>query len=132
METGGLAHLHSEQGPGKNSSASRRDVFVMGNSAGGVHLATWLLAPQFKAARRSYLSVSRVVRLSGAVLFSVPFHFENAGAARGDVLKAYYGGAVAQKCPFWAARGLESSRVEGWIGVGGAGDPASAEPGMWT
>jgi hypothetical protein len=44
--------LQSEEGTGENGQGPQSDVFVMGNSAGGIHLATWLLEPQFEAARR--------------------------------------------------------------------------------
>jgi hypothetical protein len=81
----------------------------MGNSAGGVHLATWLLAPQFESARKSYLLQSEVVHLCGAVLFAVPFHFKGAGPGRGDVLRAYYGGGVGGKCPFGLLERLKAA-----------------------
>jgi hypothetical protein len=106
LESGGL------KGEGEGE---RRDVFIMGNSAGGVHLASWLLAPQFEAERRRYLSESRVMRLSGAVLFAVPFHFKNAGPERREVLKVYYGDAWEGKCPFGL---LEAVKATGSRGKG--------------
>jgi hypothetical protein len=66
-----------------DGSRVRRDVFILGDSAGGVHLATWLLAPRFESARKPYLLQSEVVRLCGAALFAVAFHFKGAGPGRG-------------------------------------------------
>lgn len=90
------------------------DVFIMGNSAGGVHLATWLLAPQFGAERRRLVSGrGKVMRLSVAVLFAVPFYFKTASPERGDVLKAYYGNTVAQRCPFGLLEALKATELSG-------------------
>jgi hypothetical protein len=59
------------------------------------------------------------MRLGGAVLFSVPFHFNNACVARDDILKAYYGDCVAQKCPF----GLLEALIPPVLNVEGELDP---------
>jgi len=53
------------------------DLYLMGNSAGGVHLSTYLLAAEFSASRDEILSAaSKGALLKGAVLLSVPFHFD--------------------------------------------------------
>ena len=61
--------------------------------------------------------------LSGVVLFSVPFHFKNAGAARGGVLKAYYGDAVAGKCPFGLLEALRAMELKDGLGAAELGMP---------
>ncbi|UJO14119.1 uncharacterized protein CLAFUR5_02547 [Fulvia fulva] len=66
------------------------DLFVMGNSAGGVHLSTLLLHPDFVATRAKVLDEGHV-RLRGTILLSVPFHFRKALQNRQDVLETYFG-----------------------------------------
>jgi hypothetical protein len=68
-----------------------------------------LLAPQFESAWKSYLLESEVVRLCGAALFAVSFHFKGAGLGRGDVLRAYYGDDVGGKCPFGLPERLKAA-----------------------
>nr|KAK5448871.1 hypothetical protein LTR18_001959 [Exophiala xenobiotica] len=83
------------------------DLYIMGNSAGGVHLATYLLAPDFAESRRRLLSSSiraadnssstdikskaHQARLKGVIFLSVPFHFDHALPERKPTLAAYYG-----------------------------------------
>lgn len=69
----------------------QRDVFVMGNSAGGVHLSTFLLEPKFLEQRKALLSTKGPVIWKGAIALAVPFHFKNAVEARSGMLKTYYG-----------------------------------------
>jgi len=53
------------------------DLFLLGNSAGGVHVATFLLDPAFAKAREDVLtsSGSNGVRLRGAIFLGTPFHW---------------------------------------------------------
>ncbi|KAK5452439.1 hypothetical protein LTS15_007505 [Exophiala xenobiotica] len=82
------------------------DLYIMGNSAGGVHLATYLLAPDFAESRRRLLSSSiraaddssaetrskaHQARLKGVIFLSVPFHFDRALPERKSTLATYYG-----------------------------------------
>ncbi|KAI1293397.1 Alpha/Beta hydrolase protein [Xylaria venustula] len=64
------------------------DLFLLGNSAGGVHVATFLLDQAFEAAREELLRPDADVRLRGAVLLGTPFHW---GDARDETLRAYLG-----------------------------------------
>ncbi|KAK3671568.1 hypothetical protein LTR78_008490 [Recurvomyces mirabilis] len=66
------------------------DLFMMGNSAGGIHLSTFLLHPDFVETRRKVLS-GNGTRLRGAVFLSVPFHFDSAHPERAKTLQAYFG-----------------------------------------
>lgn len=68
----------------------------MGNSAGAVHSATWLLEPSLAESRKSVQSGSVVIQ--GVVLVSIPAHFQQAGDERSDVLTAYYKDRVEQDC----------------------------------
>ncbi|KAK4544586.1 hypothetical protein LTR36_004158 [Oleoguttula mirabilis] len=76
----------NQPGPGE----APIDLFIMGNSAGGIHLATFLLHDDFAATRRRVGSGDGA-RLRGAVLLSVPFAFAAAHASRADTLIQYFG-----------------------------------------
>jgi len=68
------------------------DLFIVGNSAGGVHLATYLFAPDFAASRNTVITgdpeASLVLR--GIVFLSVPYNFRQADSGRLDILKEYF------------------------------------------
>jgi hypothetical protein len=68
----------------------------MGNSAGAVHAATWLLGPSLVESRKTVQTGSVIVK--GVVLVSIPAHFHKAGADRMDVLTAYYKDRVEEDC----------------------------------
>jgi len=70
------------------------DLFIMGNSAGGIHLSTFLLHSDFAETRRRVLTGDGT-RLRGAVMLSVPFHFAAAAEGRKEVLSNYFGDYVA-------------------------------------
>ncbi|KAI0428168.1 Alpha/Beta hydrolase protein [Xylaria sp. FL1042] len=77
----------------KTSLASRDgyeslDLFFLGNSAGGVHVTTFLIDPVFEAAREELLKQGVAVRLRGAILLGTPFHW---GQSRDESLRAYLG-----------------------------------------
>jgi hypothetical protein len=80
---------------------SKRDLFIMGNSAGGVHLSTYLFGPGFAESKKQILGqdVGCSVQLRAAVFLGVPFHFRGADKSREDVLNTYYGDRRAEDCP---------------------------------
>jgi len=81
----------SKYGAGNGS----RDVFLMGNSAGGVYVATFMLEPRFGALRASIsLGIFGGVSLRGYILPAVPFDFRNAAADMAATLKVYFGDRV--------------------------------------
>ncbi|KAH0015249.1 alpha/beta-hydrolase, partial [Aureobasidium melanogenum] len=63
-------------------------LWIMGNSAGAVHSATWLLEPSLAESRKTVQTGSVIIQ--GVILVSIPGHFQQAGADRSDVLTAYY------------------------------------------
>ncbi|KAK4947784.1 hypothetical protein LTR10_013292 [Elasticomyces elasticus] len=75
------------------------DIYIMGNSAGGVHLATYLLTPDFATSRQQISNGTSAGRLKGVIFLSVPFHFERAQADRSETLRAYFGDDVHARCP---------------------------------
>ncbi|KAI1403275.1 alpha/beta-hydrolase [Hypoxylon fuscum] len=67
------------------------DLFLLGNSAGGIHASTYLLAPEFKESREAVVAEERKgagVLLRGAILLGVPFHW---GTEDNVILRAYLG-----------------------------------------
>lgn len=70
----------------------------MGNSAGAIHTATWLLEPKFAESRKS--ASGNALSLQGAALISIPAHFKVADASRSEILTAYYGDRIEQDCAF--------------------------------
>ena len=82
LESTYLQPLHSK-------TQKPRDVFLMGNSAGGVHVSTYLLDPRFDNQRHA-LRESQLCSLRGAVLVSVPLDFKAATPDRSDILQTYW------------------------------------------
>ncbi|KAI2777202.1 alpha/beta-hydrolase [Daldinia loculata] len=67
------------------------DLFLLGNSAGGIHVTTYLLGPEFKESREAVVSEERKgpgVLLRGVILLGVPFHW---GGDDNAILRAYLG-----------------------------------------
>lgn len=99
-----------------------RNLFLMGNSAGGVHLSTFLFSPAFAESRTKLLSEESEasLRLRGAIMVSVPFHFQAASGSREDVLTTYYGDRRSEDSPLGLLKSLiqESSISESLSGVG--------------
>jgi hypothetical protein len=91
-----LKWLETYAAPGK------RDVYICGNSAGGVHISTFLFEPRFLEQRKSYTSGKGAITLKGAIEQGVPFHFKNAHDERFDMLRLYYGSMdqVSQRCAY--------------------------------
>jgi acetyl esterase/lipase len=81
---------------------SKRDIYICGNSAGGVHVSTFLFEPRYLEQRRSYTSGEMAITLKGAIEQSVPLHFKNAHDERFKTLKLYYGSMeeVSQRCAY--------------------------------
>ncbi|KAH0363517.1 alpha/beta-hydrolase, partial [Aureobasidium melanogenum] len=71
-------------------------LWIMGNSAGAVHSATWLLEPSLAESRNSVQTGSVVIQ--GVILVSIPAHFQQAGADRSEVLTAYYKDRLEEDC----------------------------------
>lgn len=90
------------------------DLFIMGNSAGGIHLSTFLLAPDFAPKRRQIIKPSEpTTRLQGAILLSVPFHFGQADASRQDVLATYFKGDPQSLSPYGLLKsGIQNGSIQ--------------------
>lgn len=88
----------------------KRDVFLMGNSAGGLHIATFLYEPRWKEQRLRIVGDGSCMKLRGALLVGIPAHFDQALESRSEVLTTYYGSVENAKklCPM----GLLKSTAE--------------------
>ncbi|KAI9648796.1 hypothetical protein NHQ30_003436 [Ciborinia camelliae] len=116
-----LAQTHVLDGMG-----NRRDVYLMGNSAGGVHIATYLLEPRFLEERKMWQIQGQGegkgdgdanMILRGVVEVGVPFHFHEALSGRKEMLARYYGNSeeVQTKCPYGLLKAIgetQKSREE--------------------
>ncbi|KAI1084353.1 alpha/beta-hydrolase [Whalleya microplaca] len=89
------------------------DLFLLGNSAGGIHSATYLLAPEFKDAREKVMAEERKssgVLLRGVTLLGVPFHW---GSEDNAILREYLGdGKLFENSP---AGILETAKKNGSV-----------------
>lgn len=112
--------------------AAKRDIFIMGNSAGGVHLSTFLLSPEFLAQRRNLLSGKSPITWKGNILLSVPFEFPSLSSGRWDMVTRYYGSVsrVGENCPFgllerirMSGKSREETYVPNTIALAGEYDP---------
>ncbi|KAF4425168.1 alpha beta-hydrolase [Fusarium acutatum] len=83
----------------KHFQGQKRDLFGLGNSAGGIHWSTFLFYPTFHSTLKM-VTTGDGIRLRGVTLLSVPFEFSKAAADRADALQSYYGDDLAQKCPY--------------------------------
>ncbi|RDW68333.1 hypothetical protein BP5796_08990 [Coleophoma crateriformis] len=81
---------------------SQTDLFLMGNSAGGLHILTFLLDPIFFAQRKALLDGSGCLALKGFIDVSVPHHFKSADSTRLDINERYFGplADVESRCPY--------------------------------
>lgn len=91
----------------------KRDVFLVGNSAGGVHASTFCLSPKFEEQRLRYSSGSGEtgIALKGLINVAVPTHFEKAEEERSEVLRLYYGSLaeVKEKCVYGLLEAVKKS-----------------------
>lgn len=77
----------------KQEGYSAIDLFIMGNSAGGIHLSTYAFAPDFEASRAKVITSDpdASVHLRGIILLSVPFNFKKHDSSRSEILTTYFG-----------------------------------------
>lgn len=108
------------------------DVFVMGHSAGGVHLATFLLDPAFATHRNHLVSGASPLRLRGAIPASAPFKADTMVPERTQAITTYFGDMGEKLRDCTALHQLEvfgGARVDGqdvqpkWLIVEAEWDP---------
>ena len=91
----------------------KREVVLMGNSAGGVHLSTFLFHENFLEQRKALVEGKGGLVLKGAVELAVPMHFNDSPPERGEMLKTYWGSveAAAKLCPYGLFESLKAKGV---------------------
>ena len=78
------------------------DLFLLGNSVGGIHATTWAFHPDFTESVANVTATARTgpgVLLRGLMLLGAPIHF---GGDDNEILRAYYGGGpdvIAKNIP---------------------------------
>ncbi|KAL8898819.1 MAG: hypothetical protein Q9192_001882 [Flavoplaca navasiana] len=84
------------------------DLFIMGNSAGGIHVSTFLFHSGFAATRYNILR-GQGTRLRGVILLSVPFAFTVSDQDPARPPKQYFGDIEAN-CPLALMRAAFGSQ----------------------
>lgn len=74
-----------------NLCTNPTDMFIMGHSAGGTHLSTFLLDPEFADHRNRLVSGSSLLHLRGAIPASTPFTWDTMVPQRTETIRAYFG-----------------------------------------
>ncbi|TVY82329.1 hypothetical protein LSUE1_G004590 [Lachnellula suecica] len=104
----------------KYDTSTKRNVVIMGNSAGGVHISTFMFEPSFLEQRKQYVEGEGSILLKGAIELAAPFHFGLAAADRNDMLMTYYGSEKGYKenCPLGLLEAImKSGKSREEIGV---------------
>lgn len=108
------------------------NLYIMGNSAGGIHAATYLFDSSFTESRKHIVgqSANSNLRLKATVFVGVPFHLNNMDPSRTETIEKYYGTAVADRVPFGLLKTMKQSsppaeQLPGvkWVVLTGTLDP---------
>lgn len=82
--------VDSSESPVYTAQKSTRDLFLMGNSAGGLHCATFMLYDKYLQQRQKLVKADSLLRWKGVVLLSVPCDQDTAAPGRKVVNEAYW------------------------------------------
>jgi acetyl esterase/lipase len=93
---------------------SSRNIVLVGNSAGGVALATWLLAERFRSSRASIMGTMASVQLRGVALLGAPADFDDAPPAQQPVLRQFFGDDYAAETPWALLQKASVSELHSW------------------
>jgi acetyl esterase/lipase len=80
-------------------AGQKRDVFVLGNSAGGMNVANWLFEPAFQQSRRRLIAGSDNIKLSGIILLGALYHFQYSSPILRENLAGYLGDKLDENSP---------------------------------
>lgn len=72
---------------------STKDLYIMGNSAGGIHLTTWLFRHEYQDSLRRLVIGTKTLKLKAAITLSTPFIWPKVvlESKVGESVKGYYG-----------------------------------------
>ncbi|KAH9815744.1 alpha/beta hydrolase fold [Teratosphaeria destructans] len=92
------------------------DLYMLGNSAGGVNVLTLLLHESCDATRKKLLTGTGT-RLRGAIALAPPLHFHQHASFRDGMLDAYFPDHRAN-CPFGLLQAIKASAPFDWVKAG--------------
>ena len=93
-----------------------RDLFMLGNSSGGVHVATFMLSQLFRDARLSIGSHSGQesgLKWKGAVLLAPPYHYHGLSEDQQDKPREYYEDKIEERCVLGLLKSYLFEELEG-------------------
>ncbi|KAF2772196.1 alpha/beta-hydrolase [Teratosphaeria nubilosa] len=105
-----------KNGVGGDGAGEALDLYMVGNSAGGVNVLTLLLHESCEATRKKLLSGTGT-RLRGAIALAPPLHFHDHGPHRKGMLEAYFPDHRAN-CPFGLLQASKASAPFDWVKAG--------------
>lgn len=88
---------------------SKREVFVMGNSAGGIHACTWLLEDKFRDSRSDLIAGSGGLKLVGVITLGAAFTFRHSAKGLIEAVSKYLGPEVDKVSPLGRIERLKAS-----------------------
>ena len=92
-----------------NHQDQQCDVYLFGNSAGGINVAHWMFEPAFCDFRRSIVAGSRGVKLSGVIILGALFSFNASSAPLRQALAGYLQEDVDDRSPVASLNRCEES-----------------------
>lgn len=101
--------IHNNISDTQHGSGDPSKVFLVGQSAGGAHVATNLYSSgdSTRSSTSSQRSASRITPpVKGVAYLSVPFYFDNTKARRAQTLREYYGSDSVEQWEAMSPLGL--------------------------
>jgi hypothetical protein len=94
--SGVMDWVEAKYGSGATGYNGEREIFMLGNSAGAVHVSSWVFGERFSVRRNIFANGGNGVRLQGLVFLGCPLRWDLDGGMR-DMLATYYGGEKETK-----------------------------------
>ncbi|KEF63429.1 uncharacterized protein A1O9_01407 [Exophiala aquamarina CBS 119918] len=94
----------------------KKQIYLFGNSAGGVHTATWLLEGSFRSTREPLVTINGNVELAGIIIMGALMDFVGAPPPLASVLQDHYGKNYEEKSPLMLLKKVGSAKdlAEKW------------------
>lgn len=87
-----------------------RDLYLLGNSAGGIHVVHWLFDPAFHDFRRQIIAGVETVKLAGAIVVGALFDFKSSSPPLRQNLSAYLGDDIDSVAPLQLLRQCKDTK----------------------
>jgi hypothetical protein len=95
----------------KHFEGETHDLFIMGNSAGGIHTSTFTFYPKFAETIKN-ITKPEGIRYRGQILLGLPAGFKHSAPSRAGVLKTYYGDSVDENSPIGLLKSMDEAHWE--------------------